>query len=983
MYLCHSSFSLRYGTLSVERLVEAAVVAGCTRLALTDVNAVSGVFDFVSACHKAGIAPVVGVDFRNGTEPAYVGLARNARGFAELNAFLSEHLLGGKPFPPRAPRFENAVVIYPLRALERGLQPADGEFVGVRWEDVTALWRWRSRLPPHRAVALLPVTFADKVTFNLHRLLRAVDANCLLSNLDPVRQAPPTERFHERQALLDRFGDHPHLLGNLDALLEECSFEFDFESPKNCRCYTQSEAGDLHLLRKLAEDGLRTRYGPRHAGARQRVESELRLIETLHFGAYFLITWDILRYARGRGFVHVGRGSGANSIVAYCVGITDVDPLELDLYFERFINPHRTSPPDFDLDFSWDERDEIIDYVFRRYGPEHVCLMAAYNTFQGASILRELGKVFGLPRRELDAWVDDERRVPEHPHAAYVQRYAPLMQELPNYLSIHAGGILVSELPLCHYTALQPMPKGFPICQWDMYVAEAIGFAKWDVLSQRGLGHIKEAVDRVRQNRGVAVDINAVERLKRDEKVAAQLAAHEAMGCFYVESPAMRQLLWKLGCRDYRTLVAASSVIRPGVASSGMMRQYIQRCLDPSCYTPVHPKLGELLAETHGVMVYQEDVLKVGHHFGGLTLPEADVLRRAMSGKFRSKAEFARLEDQFFANCRSFGYPDETAREVWRQIESFAGYSFSKAHSASYAVESYQSLYLKAHFPLEFLVAVVNNGGGFYAAEDYLREARRWGAYLEAPDVGRSEAATTLDGTVVWLGWQHVTGLERGVVERLLTERAKAPFASFEDFVRRVPAGLPQLLRLVRVGAFRSLGYTKKELLWRAHLLHNSVREMATGGSEALFDLPEAETALPALFHHALEDAYDELELLGFCLCPPFDLVRLPNGVTWTAARAMPDAVGRWVEMLGYYLTAKPVTTKGGGRMAFGYFVDEAGEYFDTVHFPPSLEKYPLRGRGVYRLKGKVVAEFGVPSLEVNELQKLPLKPDPRTQSPV
>lgn len=808
-----------------------------------------------------------------------------------------------------------------------------------------------------------------------------MDAGCLLAGLDPARQAQPDECFHETAELLGHFADCPHLLANAEALLEGCSFAFNFEAPKNRRCYTTSEAGDLQLLRKLAQDGLLTRYGPGHAEARRRVEGELRLIEELRFGAYFLITWDILRYARSRGFFHVGRGSGANSIVAYCVGITDVDPLELDLYFERFINPHRTSPPDFDLDFSWDERDEITGYVFTRFGEGFVCLMAAYNTFQGASILRELGKVFGLPKRELDAWVHDPAAVPPHPHAAYVQRYAPLLQEMPNYLSIHAGGVLVSELPLCHYTALQPMPKGFPICQWDMHVAEAIGFAKWDILSQRGLGHIKEAVDLVRANRGVTVDIHAVERLKRDEKVAAQLFAHEAMGCFYVESPAMRQLLWKLGCRDYLTLVAASSVIRPGVASSGMMRQYIQRCLDPSCYTPLHPKMEELLAETHGVMIYQEDVLKVGHHFGGLDLVEADVLRRAMSGKTRSASEFARLEARFFEGCRDFGYPDDVAREVWRQIQSFAGYSFSKAHSASYAVESYQSLYLKAHFPVEFMVAVINNGGGFYAAEDYLREARRWGAHLEAPDVGRSGVATALDGTVVWLGWQHVVGLERGVVERLLTERAKAPFHSFEDFARRVPAGLPQLVRLIRVGAFRHLGYTKKELLWRAHLLHNAGRQPVGVVGEGLFALPEAEVTLPALAHHPLEDAYDELELLGFCLDSPFDLVRPPEGVAWTLARELPDAVGRRVRMLGYYLTAKPVTTKQGMRMAFGYFMDAAGEYFDTVHFPPSLAGFPLRGRGVYDLTGTVVAEFGVPSLEVTGAEKLPLRPDPRGET--
>jgi len=285
-----------------------------------------------------------------------------------------------------------------------------------------------------------------------------------------------------------------------------------------------------------------------------------------------------------------------------------------------------SSPPDFDIDFSWDQRDDVTDYIFKRYGEKYTALLATYSTFKGKSIIRELGKVLGLPKNDIDIIVNDPLATERHhPFAKHIFKYGKMMEGFPNYLSIHAGGILISEEPLNYYTALQLMPKGFPIVHFDMYGAEDLGFHKYDILSQRGLGHIKDAVTLIAQNKGMAVDIHDVPRIKEDPKVKAQLKSGQCIGCFYIESPAMRGLLTKLSCDNYVHLVAASSIIRPGVAKSGMMREYIQRFHDPESFSYIHPVFEDKLKETFGVMVYQEDVMKIVHHFAGLDLDESDV----------------------------------------------------------------------------------------------------------------------------------------------------------------------------------------------------------------------------------------------------------------------------------------------------------------------------------------------------------------------
>jgi len=753
MYLnCHSYYSLRYGMLSVEQLVYNASAAGAGVMALTDINNSTGIPEFAAECTRNNVRPLAGMEFRNENELQYVGLARNNKGLRELNEFLSGCNFEKCPLPFPAPRFDESYIIYPLKKIP-ARKLFENERIGIKPDELTRLVTLSPSHNRKSMVILQPVTFASSDDVQIHRSLRAVENNILLSHLKPWQCAGENEFFKSPPFFAGLKADgRKWLIDNTDNLINDCELNFDCESLKNKKFFSASRYDDRLLLEKLAWDGMLYRYGSNNTEAKNRIKHELGIIDKLGFSAYFLITWDIVRYSMSRGFYHVGRGSGANSIVAYCLKITNVDPIDLNLYFERFINPKRSSPPDFDIDYSWKERDEVIEYIFRRYGHKHTALLGTINTFRGKSIVRELGKIYGLPKEEIDNIIDNPSSEENRNGITdTIFKTGLRIADFPNMRSIHAGGMLISEEPITCYTALDMPPKGFPVTQWDMYTAEEIGFEKLDILSQRGIGHISESAEIILKNRSVDVDVHAIQRFKSDPEIKKNLRTGETKGCFYVESPSMRGLLQKLRCDDYPTLVAASSIIRPGVARSGMMREYIYRFHNQNRFNYIHPVIKEQLEETFGVMVYQEDVLKVCHHFAGLDLSEADTLRRAMSGKYRSKKEMQRIEDKFFSNCRKKGYSEEITKEVWRQIESFAGYSFSKAHSASYAVESFQSLYLKTHYPLEFMVAVINNFGGFYRTWVYVHEARRYGATIQPPCINKSNYKTNIDGKIIYI----------------------------------------------------------------------------------------------------------------------------------------------------------------------------------------------------------------------------------------
>lgn len=977
MYLnCKTYFSFRYGTLSSSQLVEAAADAGADTLALTNINATCDIWDFVNDCKKAGIKPIAGVEIRNENNLLYILLAANNEGFENINRFLSEHLLSKALFPDFSKKpcdvFNNPAngyVIYPMGAKEAE-DLGGNERIGVLPSEAYKLLQLPFKKFLHAFVVRQPVTFLNKQSYNIHRLLRAIDLNTLLSRLPVSAVCSDQEWMKPPATLIEAFKNFPQVVMNTYHILENCHIEID-DSDKNKKVFSASAEDDRILLAKLAEDGFQFRYGDNDT-AWKRMQKELAIINKLGFNAYFLITWDIIRYAQSRGFYYVGRGSGANSIVAYCLQITDVDPIELDLYFERFLNPYRTSPPDFDIDFSWLDRDEVIDYVFKRYGKEHVALLGMYTTFQYRAVVRELGKVFGLPKEEIDrlAWYRDT--ADDHIHQL-VLKYGRLIENFPNHLSIHPGGMLISEKPLSSYGALFMPPKGFPTIQMDMFVAEHIGYSKLDILSQRGLGHIKECLRLVRQNKGVDVNIHAFQKFKNDPRVRDQIKNVNTIGCFYIESPAMRQLLQKLQCNDYLTLVAASSIIRPGVASSGMMRAYIERYHSPDKVDYIHPVMKELLEETYGVMVYQEDVIKVAHHFAGLDMGEADILRRAMSGKYRGHEEMARIKKKFFENCKERQYPDAITAEIWRQIESFGGYSFSKAHSASFAVESFQSLYLKTYYPKEFMVAVINNFGGFYNTELYFLELRKTGAQVHLPCVNESDYQTSICGNDVYTGFIHLKSLQQDFAEKIIAERRRAGrYLHLQDFIGRTAISAEQLNILINCGAFRFTGKSKKTLLWEANFLQKKNR-VAVAAAPPIFKEPPLQFDLPSFSDSRIDDLFDQVELFDFPLCNPFEMADT-NGRSYVSARGLEQHLGKKVTTLGYFIDHKSVTTVNKDKMAFGTFLDRHLEWIDTVHFPDAIRRQNFMGKGFYELTGVVVNDFGVYSIEVSDMKKIGYK---------
>ncbi|MEX0273619.1 MAG: DNA polymerase III subunit alpha [Flavobacteriaceae bacterium] len=984
MYLnCHTYYSLRYGTFSELELLQLAQRNHISQLALTDINNTSACLNFARKAPGYGIRPILGIDFRNGAAPCFIGIAQNNEGYMELNDFLSHCLHQGIDIPKRAPNFKNAYVVYPFeQVLLNGQKEFMAhEFIGISIRDLTRLPFSKILDLQDRLVVQQPVTFRDKRDFNAHRLLRAIDNNTLLSKLPKTEEADEGERMYPLENLIATFSEYRFILDNTKKLLDNCSISFDFSQgrkPQNPKTYTGSLKKDYLLMERLCQQGLSDRYKKIDVSIKERLQKELGLIKKMGFVSYFLINWDIVSEARRRGFYYVGRGSGANSIVAYLLYITDVDPMELDLYFERFINLYRANPPDFDIDFSWRDRPEMTQYIFDRFG--HVALLGTYVTFKQRGVIRELGKVFGLPPREIDFLSGGKYHYDQLDGIArLVINYGKLLVNMPNYLSIHAGGILISERPLHYFSATHLPPKGFPTVQFDMVIAEDVGLYKFDILGQRGLGKIKEALEIISYNqpkRYRDIDIHNIEKFKTDPSINNLIKAAQCMGCFYVESPAMRMLLKKLEVDNYLGLVAASSIIRPGVAKSGMMREYILRHQNPKrAQEKAHPVMLDIMPDTYGVMVYQEDVIKVAHHFASLDLGEADVLRRGMSGKFRSREEFLKVKHKFISNCRKKRYPDTLIYAIWEQIASFAGYAFAKGHSASYAVESYQSLFLRAYFPLEFMVAVLNNGGGFYRPEFYIHEARMLGATVHAPCVNRSQRANCIKGTHIYLGMMYLSNLENLTIQRIVAEReTNGVFSSLEDFVDRVAISMEQLSILIRIDGFRFTGANRHELLWKAHLMLSKNDRLE---HPKLFPPQKGTFKIPKLHDTPPEMAFEQMELLGFCLCSPFSLLE-HSPLNSNGQENMTAYINGHIDLYGYLVNVKNTVTHTGKKMHFATFVDQKGIVFDTVHFPPVAAKYPFRGKGIYRLYGKVVDEFGFLSIEVVKMLRQAYIPDPR-----
>lgn len=1059
----HSNYSFHAGASSIAELVGRAAELGYETLAITDTNGLYGAVEFFKACEAAGIKAIIGAEVDGGKAAERGGedrrwpdmravvLARSEAGYQAVSRLVTARQLEAG--------FELAsalaacvavgdVVILShcaplLEALTRcgigaSAQPVVyGEVYGAPRRGVErrvsqALSRGNRAVLDVCARLGYPVVGSNRVFFAqppqhlIHRVLRAVGLRKTLGALDFPDVAPPHCFLRGPREMDDQFRDFPEAVWNTKVIAEQCSFRFrlgEYIYPRFGKFpdeYASRRA--LPFLRRLAEDGLRRRYGAKPGfAAQRRLARELEVIERLGFSDYFLVVWDIVCYAVSRGYPFLGRGSAANSIVAYCLEITHVDPLEHNLFFERFMNPERTSPPDIDLDFGSRRRDDVLDYVYRTYGDDHVAMICTMNRYAARSAVREIGKVFGLSDAELRRYA---RQIP-HAGARHLTRLRdkypecrqleverePLrtiltlgqyLDAFPRHLSVHCGGIIITPDPITNHVPLERAAKDVVITQMDMFPIEDLGLVKIDLLGNRSLDVLPDTlaalgVARAPEDAPGAPDVEDFDHIFADRATQDLIAGGATMGCFYIESPAMRSLLRKLRVRDFAALTAASSIIRPGVAESGMMRQYIACFHEPSRAVYYHPLMRDLLSETFGVMVYQEDVIKVAHTLAGMSLGEADLLRRAMSGKMRSHEAMERSRGAFLESCAGRGLSAVVAREIFRQIESFAGYSFCKAHSASFAMLSFQVAYLKAHHPAPFMAAVLSNGGGFYGPWAYVSEAQRLGLRLLPPDVNASGIAYSGadeagGGGTVRIGLAAVKGISSETLTSIAAARRDGPFTSLFDFLARSGAEFEETRKLIRCGALDGIGRAMRSgtagqgrrlrrpaLMWLLEQQFSAARQAA----DSLFpgELPAA--AAPPFFSRVAElpdypeddKLQAEFEALDYLFTRHplsfYEDVAARHGCV--PAAELRRCVGRLVKALGWKIAEKRTVARRTGESMKFLSLEDDGATFEVTLFPDVYRRVaPLtRGYGPFLVVGRVEEEFGAVSITARNLDNL------------
>jgi|CXWL01.1.fsa_nt_gi error-prone DNA polymerase len=1011
----HSWFSFGLGPSSPEVLVEAAARRGYRTLTLTDTNGVYGAVEFQKACEAAGIRPILGAHLvANGQEA--VILAEDARGWGSLGRAVS------------------AVHWEPDLALSAQLA-VDREGLTVITQDIALLERLvklsgpaglcaELRPGPDRhavlaaarrvgvpAVVTGGVVMAHAEDWNRHRLIQAIHHNGTLpddgaggrvvgaQHAAPLQASPrahgpaasapsPRDAWLRPAADLERhFPDVPEAFAAAAVIAERCQYRIPIGRTIAPRHAEASDA--LQQLRSLAYEGALRRYGAIAPVTRDRLEHELAIIGMKGFADYFLVVRDIVLH----GPTHCGRGSVANSIVSYCLGITHVEPLSAGLLFERFLNPARRDPPDIDLDFPWDERDRILAWVFRKHPRPRAAMVANHNCLRLAGALREVAKVFGRPAAEIR---DITRRIPHfgsgepveellasHPNFRGMRlpqgwdRITTLADSLvgtPRHLSLHPGGVVIVPGALTDVVPLEPAAKRLadapdltvPVIQFEKDGAEDAGLVKIDLLGNRSLAVIRDAIAMVHVNTGVQLDYTS-QQAGNDPATRALFRTGDTLGVFYTESPASRMLNLKSQAESFELLVLNTSIIRP--AANRFIQQYLER-LHGKEYEPLHSSLRDVLAETFGVMVYQEDVVNVAHAFAGLDWSAADGLRKALAKK-RPGKQLAAYFEEFVRGAQARGRDEASIITVWEMVLSFSGYSFCKGHSCSYIQVAQQSAYLRANHPAEFIAAVLSNEGGFYRSFAYVAEARRMGVAILPPCVNASAWRCTGHREGMRVGLMFVKGLSRDGADRLLAAReAGGPFASLTDVRARATLTPDDLRLLVKVGAFDTIAgaLTRPQLLWMVDTTDRGLTPAAGG----LLTTPPP---VPALRDYDVErKRRDAWALLGFCLdAHPMAL----HAEELTRFRLVKSSqlqrhVGQRVLMAGMYTTGKPVHTATHEPMQFVTFDDGDG-LIECVLFPAVYREraHVLFDQGPFIFRGVVEESFGALTVTISHLERL------------
>jgi len=1086
----HSHYSLMRGVPGLEALCVAAAGRGFDTLALTDTDGLYGAVRFFEVAKSSGLKPILGAEVTtplatpgtkgavgapengkaappNPNGPRVTLLVRDDEGYSNLCRILTRRHLDPRfeVGPALAALGQGLVVLSGSLPLLRGLRetrpprdlflalgPVGASATGARRGGVLKAIADARRLDLE-PVAVNDVHFLDPGDYERHLLLRAIDGNTTLDRVPPEDLVPPSA-WLKPAAEMERLVPHcPESLETAARIADECALVTPpwgkrFVHPRFADLDGDVPADSYALLVARCEAGARRRYGSIPKAVRTRLEYELAIVRDKGYADYFLVVQEIVR----RSPRTCGRGSAAASIISYCLGITHVEPIRHDLYFERFLNRGRVDPPDIDVDFCWDERDDVIAWVFKAFGADRVAMITNHVTLRARAAVREIAKVHGLPDGEIRRVTDRLAHDWSHATALEAATHHPLfggddmqarsggllgrppwpailasaaaLDGAPRHLSVHCGGVVIAPDGVDAHVPVEMSTKGVRVIQWEKDQAEDAGLVKIDLLGNRSLSVIRDTCATLAARGGPEIPYEEFDPID-DAATQALLRDGDTMGVFYVESPAMRQLQQKTRRGDFEHLVIHSSIIRP--AANDYIREYVRR-LRGGTWTTLHPILDDVLRDSYGIMCYQEDVARVAIRMAGFTDAEADGLRKVISKKWAEK-QVADFRRRFTEGALGRGIDPGIIEQVWQMILSFSGYSFCKPHSASYALVSFKSAWLKAHHPAEFMAAVLKNEGGYYSPFAYVSECRRMGIEVRPPDVnasgkswtGRSApaAATTASVTAAttagappargWIriGLGQIVGLKEKAVDALLAEReTRGAFSDFDELLRRIPLDPADLRRLVRAGALDTLEpapasharaaagplAARTRLHWRLRAWEARGAARKPGKTPELF-APEA-VSLPAVKGPAPEDAAanagrllrDEEEAIGYLISRhPLTLYREAllalrrSGVQPVRGADMGRHVGERVAMVGWLVTGKIVTTKDDEPMEFVSFEDTTAIY-ETVFFPRAYERFcrMLTTARPYVLRGTIEEEFGVATLRVEEVEFLRREARPR-----
>jgi DNA-directed DNA polymerase III PolC len=800
-------------------------------------------------------------------------------------------------------------------------------------------------------VATCPVYYLTPAQASLQRTLASIRTLVPLAQLSVQEMAPAGSYFAGVAEMEMRFEHFPVALdGNLE-VAERCQFELPLGIPHMPTVPLPDGQTLTQALRLKAEAGARRLYGGITPAIQTHLDHEIEVIARMGFEPIFLIVEDILDFARRADIPYSSRGSAASSLVAHCLGITSPDPLRLNLYFERFLNPARSTPPDIDTDLCSDRRDEVIQHVFDTYGADRVAMVGTINRFRPRSAFGDVAKAHGLApnqvreiSRQLPGafWARletaEEGKLPESPFAAVrAESLSPLQQtifseaeallKLPRHLSVHAGGILIAPGRLTDLVPVQHSgSKGVIITQLDLESVEALGLVKIDLLGIRGLtvmGDVAEFI-RARQPQQYAARLAVLDSIPlEDGETSDRIETGQTIGCFQIESPGMRATMREIHARTPDDVMAALALFRPGPLSGGLKDAFVRRFQGKEQIQHIHPALAPLLADTFGVILYQEQVLRIAHELAGFSLAEADLLRRAMT-HFDPGKHMQELHQQFISQAQErSGVPLETGERIWEMIAAFSGYGFPQAHAASYAQVAWRSTWCKTHFPAEFMAAVLANWGGYYSQRVYLSEARRMGLIVHPPHVNYSGRNFVTAGSppALYMGLDQIKGLTANTITRILQYR---PFYSLEEFLIRVDPRQVEAESLAQVDAFAGLEKIPAVL----RRLHGSSWR---AGQMSLFDLHSAEEEDWTIE----EKVAAQQEWLGISL-DAYPLELFIDRMLAAGAIPLAEAAGRMdqrVTVAGVHQASHRSKTAKGDAMMFLSLEDLSG-MLDVVIFP-------------------------------------------------